>query len=207
MAGRRWAEGGAPAPDDGKRHLRPSERRSGVPGDAPEPKSKGRGRRKDRPGAAEVAGRSPEAVKAAQRPQPSPEALRRAKERLSPPKAPWHPLPLAELGILIGFVLMTVAFLLGNVAGAGAGFTLVILSTVEFSWREHRHGFRSHGAVLGGVVGLAVGVICWRFVGLQRQACLGAGIVVFLALWALFTKTYVAEEDRVAKTAEPGSTA
>ncbi len=140
--------------------------------------------------------RAERAAAAANRPAPSPEAIARAKERLAPPKAPWHPLPLAELGIIFGFIAMATSFALGNVAGAAAGFGLLLLGTVEFSWREHRHGFRSHGAVLGGMVGLIAAVLCWRFVGLTRYQSAGVGLAVFVVAWGVLTKTYVAEEDR-----------
>lgn len=133
---------------------------------------------------------------AASRPVPSDEAIARAKERLSPPKAPWHPLPLAEVGIVIGFFVMLIGLVVNNVSGAAAGFGLTLLGVVEFSWREHRHGFRSHGAVLGGLIGLIAAVVCWRFIGLSRYASLGVGLAVFLVAWGLFTRSYVAEEDR-----------
>lgn len=192
MAGRRWAQGEPSTPDGGKQRPRPSERgqpappagAAAAPG-AAAPKISRRERE-----------RAERAAAAADRPAPSPEAIARAKERLAPPKAPWHPLPLAELGIIFGFIAMAVSFAFGNVAGAAAGFGLLLLATVEFSWREHRHGFRSHGAVLGGMVGLIAAVICWRFVGLTRYQSAGVGLAVFLIAWGLFTNTYVAEEDR-----------
>ena len=140
--------------------------------------------------------REARARQAGPRGQPSPEALAKAKERLSPPKAPWHPLPLAELGIVLGFVGMLVALLLNNVTGAAAAFSLVILATVEFSWREHRHGFRSHGAVIGGTVAFVVAMVGWRLGDLNRNTCIVIGLVVFFSLWGLLTKTYVPREDR-----------
>lgn len=194
MAGRRWAQGGPSTSEDPKARPRPSER--GKPESESRPV----------PGAPRVSRRDREraerAAAAANRPAPSAEAIARAKERLAPPKAPWHPLPLAELGIVFGFLAMTVSFALGNVAGAAAGFGLLLLGTVEFSWREHRHGFRSHGAVLGGMIGLIAAIICWRFIGLTRYQSAGVGLAVFLVAWGLFTKTYVAEEDRE----KPGDT-
>jgi hypothetical protein len=183
MAGRRWGgAGGSNA--GGEQHLRPSERaKAHASGGLP------RVSKREREQAARAAA-------AAKRPAPSPEAIARAKERLAPPKAPWHPLPLAELGIVIGMLVMFVGFAIGNVNGAAGGFAITLLGTVEFSWREHRHGYRSHGAVIGGVVGIAVAALCWRFVGLTRDQCAGVGIVAFLIVWWLLTKTYVPREDR-----------
>ena len=187
MAGRRWAQGGPFTSGDGaKQRPRPSER-----GQAPLPDASPKVSKRERE-------RAERAAAAANRPAPSAEAIARAKERLAPPKAPWHPLPLAELGIILGFIAMAVSFAIGNVEGAAVGFGLLLLSTVEFSWREHRHGFRSHGAVLGGMIGLTGAILCWRFVGLTRYQCAGVGLTIFLIAWGLFTKSYVAEEDRVA---------
>ena len=91
---------------------------------------------------------------------------------------------------------MLVALLLNNVTGAAAAFSLVILATVEFSWREHRHGFRSHGAVIGGTVAFVVAMVGWRLGDLNRNTCIVIGLVVFFSLWGLLTKTYVPREDR-----------
>jgi hypothetical protein len=66
------------------------------------------------------------------------------------PRAPWHPLPLSELLILIGAIGTVVGLLRGEsgivlmVAGLGA----VLIGTVEVTLREHLSGYRSHTILL-----------------------------------------------------------
>ncbi len=66
------------------------------------------------------------------------------------PRAPWHPLPLSELLILIGAIGTVVGLLRGEsglvlmIAGIGA----VLLGTVEVTLREHLSGYRSQTLIL-----------------------------------------------------------
>jgi uncharacterized membrane protein len=70
------------------------------------------------------------------------------------PQAPWHPVPLSELLILIGAVATVVgASKLQADSSAGApaliaGVVAVLIGTLEFSFREHRSGYRSHTILL-----------------------------------------------------------
>jgi hypothetical protein len=66
------------------------------------------------------------------------------------PQAPWHPLPLSELLILVG--------LIGTIIGVGrgasgrpvlfAGIGAVAIGTLEFTVREHLSGYRPHTTLL-----------------------------------------------------------
>jgi hypothetical protein len=60
------------------------------------------------------------------------------------PRAPWHPLPLSELLILVGAI--------GVLVGLGrpllAGIAAVLIGTVEVTLREHLSGYRSHTLIL-----------------------------------------------------------
>ncbi len=70
--------------------------------------------------------------------------LKAAGER---PQAPWHPLPLSELLILVGAIGTVIAWLRGvesNGPLLGAGIGAVVIGTVEVTLREHLSGFRSH---------------------------------------------------------------
>ncbi len=67
------------------------------------------------------------------------------------PHAPWHPLPLSELLILVGIIGAVVAFLRGvesTAALLGAGIAAVAIGTIEVSLREHLAGFRAHTLML-----------------------------------------------------------
>jgi hypothetical protein len=70
------------------------------------------------------------------------------------PPAPWHPLPLSELLILVGGVAFVIALIrLRHGVSAGgplllAAIVAVALGTIEVAWREHNSGFRSHTLLL-----------------------------------------------------------
>jgi hypothetical protein len=67
------------------------------------------------------------------------------------PRAPWHPLPLSELLILVG-AIGTIVGLSRGFSNAGppliAGLAAVAIGTVEVTLREHLSGYRSHTIVL-----------------------------------------------------------
>jgi uncharacterized membrane protein len=70
------------------------------------------------------------------------------------PEAPWHPVPVSELLILIGALATVIGASKLKADGASAAPTLiagivaVLIGTVEFSFREHRSGYRSHSILL-----------------------------------------------------------
>jgi hypothetical protein len=84
------------------------------------------------------------------------------------PEAPWHPLPLSELLILIGVIGVIFGLVRhvslngpGQVAGAGApvlvaGVVAIAIGTIEFALREHRSGYRSHTMLLAVLPPIAV---------------------------------------------------
>ena len=69
------------------------------------------------------------------------------------PRAPWHPLPLSELLILVGLIGAVIGF-----SRRESGLTLlftsigaIALGTIEFTLREHLAGYRSHTILLASV--------------------------------------------------------
>jgi hypothetical protein len=122
--------------------------------------------------------------------------MARARRQLKPPPSPWHPLPLAELAIVIGAVAMLASVALSSDQGLVAGFLLITLGTAEFSWREHHHGYRSHGALLAGLLALPVALALWKGVGIAPRMALGAGAVVFLIAWSALSNTYRSVRER-----------
>ena len=69
------------------------------------------------------------------------------------PRAPWHPLPLSELLILVGLIGAVIGF-----SRRESGLTLLLtsigaiaLGTIEFTLREHLAGYRSHTILLASV--------------------------------------------------------
>lgn len=74
------------------------------------------------------------------------------------PNAPWHPLPLSELLILVGAIAAVLGLLRSGHDSAGggrlllAGLAAVAIGTIEVTLREHRSGYRSHTLMLAGLV-------------------------------------------------------
>lgn len=66
------------------------------------------------------------------------------------PQAPWHPLPLSELLILVGIVGVVIGLGRGDAGGplVVAGVVAVLLGTGEVALREHLDGYRSHALIL-----------------------------------------------------------
>jgi hypothetical protein len=88
----------------------------------------------------------------------------RAVERIDArPKAPWHPVPLVELSVLIGIVCIAVGFFsrdspMGRTVLA-LGFVLGALGGLDTTAREHFSGYRSHTLVLAAFPAVAVAVL------------------------------------------------
>src|SRR3954468_20002529 len=108
-------------------------------------------------------GRRSRARRAAQGPAaaPSPATPRPARLTDERPKAPWHPVPLVELSVLIGLVLIVLGFVSGIDGDRGrpaplCGLALASLGGLDTALREHFAGFRSHSTVLAGLPGVVV---------------------------------------------------
>ena len=98
------------------------------------------------------------------------------------PRPPWHPVPLTELSILVGMIVLAVAFLGGGprVELVAFGLVLVLLATGELALREHLAGYRSHSALLAGIAAIAVAAPLAAFLRPPKAVVLAAAAVVFL---------------------------
>lgn len=69
------------------------------------------------------------------------------------PRAPWHPVPLAELLILIGMIAVAIGVARGESGKAilFVGIGAVLIGTLDTTAREHLSGYRSHAALLAAV--------------------------------------------------------
>jgi hypothetical protein len=125
---------------------------------------------------------------------PPPRARRRRASLDEAPKAPWHPVPLAELAVLVGIVALVVGFTSEGSRRetlVTAGVLLASLGGLEVSVREHFAGYRSHTALLTLAAALAAGVPVGllagnRFVGLGVAAV--AAVLAFAGLRAAFAR-------------------
>jgi hypothetical protein len=107
--------------------------------------------REPAPSAAASTRPSPRAASSASPSQRAANALGELKATGDRPQAPWHPLPLSELLILVGAIGTVIAWLRGvesNGALLGAGIGAVVIGTIEVTLREHLGGFRSHTLML-----------------------------------------------------------
>src|SRR5215210_3209044 len=138
-------------------------------------------------------GRRSRARRAAQPPgeAPSAPAPARAPARLSDerPRAPWHPVPLVELSVFVGLVLIVVGFVTGVGTDGGrlallCGLVLASLGGLDTALREHFAGFRSHSTLLAGLP--AVIVAGALFFGRAPWLAVVAGTAVTFAaaFWA-----------------------
>lgn len=93
------------------------------------------------------------------------------------PKAIWAPLPITELLILVGIVTAVVGVVRATPAVVLAGLVIVMVPSLELALREHFAGYRSHSAMLAGVLALIVGP--------GSAVALHALDVVELPVWAL----------------------
>ncbi len=158
--------------------------------------------RKRRPAARSTSPATPAAE------QPPAKSARRARDRESAassykapmsvgerPQAPWHPLPLSELLILVGGIGTVIALGRGEVKTGGAALFAslgaVAIGTIEVTLREHLSGYRSHTTILAllpTIVFHSVVVLSLAaFVQLPRLATTGM-LILDVALFAFLFK-------------------
>ena len=81
------------------------------------------------------------------------------------PKAPWHPIPLVELCVLAGIVLIVLGLFSTDSPHGRAmlvtGLALGSLGGLDTAAREHFAGFRSHTLVLAGVPTVALAAVLY----------------------------------------------
>jgi hypothetical protein len=143
------------------------------------------GRRSRQRGAAPVAAPPPPAP---------PRTPRRRAPIVEAPKAPWHPVPLAELSIFAGLILVAVGFFSGGERGGvlvTGGIALVSLAALEVAIREHVTGYRSHTGLLAAASAVAA-MVALNVAGLPRIAILPVAVIVgitaFAALRGMFQR-------------------
>jgi hypothetical protein len=110
------------------------------------------------------------------------------------PKAPWHPVPLSELAVLVGIVVVVLGFTSEGSRRetlVTAGVLLASLGGLEVALREHFAGYRSHTALLtlAAALGTAAPVALLagnRFVGLAVGVVVA--VLAFLGLRAAFAR-------------------
>lgn len=113
------------------------------------------------------------------------------RARRERPKAPWDPVPLPELMILLGTIAVVAGVLLQGERGRlliGFGMGIAALGSLENVIREHFSGYRPHSLLLASIIGLvALIALVWPLgaylVPLIRLAVLT--LVVGVSFWLL----------------------
>jgi hypothetical protein len=118
----------------------------------------------------------------------------RDKPREQRPKAPWHPVPLAELCVLAGIVLMVVGVVTGLGSSRGRlllvfGMAMGSLGGLDTAAREHFAGWASHTTALAGVPAVAVAAVLY-VAGAPRVAVVAALLAVFAAAFVLLDRAW-----------------
>lgn len=101
------------------------------------------------------------------------------------PRAPWHPVPLAELCVFVGILLLIGGVIVGLGNDRGrlmlvTGMALGSLGGLDTAVREHWAGYASHHTVLAGVPAIAAAAILY-FAKAPWIAVIATGVVVFAA--------------------------
>ncbi|TMM18193.1 MAG: hypothetical protein E6F96_06930 [Actinobacteria bacterium] len=121
------------------------------------------------------------------------------------PPAPWHPLPLSELLILVGAIGAVVGLSRGISHGGPpliAGLVAVAIGTVEVTLREHLSGYRSHTIILALIPVLVLDsslvLLVAPFGTGLKLAMLVLDVVVFALLYKLLRARFLdARRERV----------
>lgn len=117
------------------------------------------------------------------------------------PEAPWHPLPLSELLILVGAVGVVLAWKRGAEGSPAlllASIAAVAIGTLEVTLREHLGGYRSHALLLAlipvVVLHSAVLLVAGAFTTVPRWLnipLLALDIAIFSLLFKLLRLRYL----------------
>ena len=102
------------------------------------------------------------------------------------PKPPWHPVPLVELCVLVGIVLLVLGALdlqsdrgkLMLVLGMGLGS----LGGLDTALREHLAGYRSHTTVIASLPAVTTAAATY-FAGVPWPVVVMAAVAVFAAVF------------------------
>lgn len=129
-------------------------------------------------------------------PRPQPRAPQGRRAHLDEaPQPPWAPVPLTEITIFAGLVVLGVAFF-GGGSSRGVllafGFALVMIATLELTLREHLAGYRSHSALIAGVAALVAGVLLVLLVNPAKAVVLVVAGVVFALVFQVLRRVFAA---------------
>jgi hypothetical protein len=174
---------------------------------ASSPKSKRHSRKRRGPGRApRAAAPARRAPRQEQSEQSSVGIVLTGKVYGDPPPNPFGGVPVAEIAILCGGIAIVVGLASSEAPALIVGVVVCTLGVVEWTWREHFSGYRSHATLLAGIPAVALGVLLISlFSGsLSRAVLLVVVVPVFGVLfWVLRQRFRTARQARVVKPPAP----
>jgi hypothetical protein len=134
-------------------------------------------------------------------PAPAP-ALRRRTGRPSleeRPKPPWHPVPLVELCVLVGIVLLVLGALdLRSDRGKlmlVMGMALGSLGGLDTALREHLAGYRSHTTVIASLPAVTTAALLY-FARAPWPVLIAGAVAVFAGVFWLMRRVFMRRASR-----------
>jgi hypothetical protein len=128
------------------------------------------------------------------KPASTPGRRRRAANLDERPPAPWGNVPLVELAVLAGIVLLVAGFIVGGSNGAlmiATGAVLCSIAGLELSIREHFAGYRSHTFLLSGAVGVAIlAGVAFLAPSVWLPIALGIAVAAFAGTAVMLTRAF-----------------
>jgi lysylphosphatidylglycerol synthetase-like protein (DUF2156 family) len=118
--------------------------------------------------------------------------IERADER---PKPPWHPVPLVEVCVLAGIVLLILGVI--NYDSSDGRFAMVLglslasIAGLDTAARDHFAGYRSHSTLLAALPAIITMAVLAFLTGVPAVVIAG-GVVVFAAGFWLFRRAFQA---------------
>src|ERR687886_760615 len=115
------------------------------------------------------------------------------------PKPPWHPVPLVELSVLVGIVLLVLGVLnLDEDRGKVMlvmGMALGSLGGLDTALREHFAGYRSHTTIIAGLPAVVTAAALY-FAKAPWPVLIVAAALVFAAVFTLARKAFMRRAKR-----------
>jgi hypothetical protein len=133
---------------------------------------------------------------------PAPASPRRRAGRPSiedRPKPPWHPVPLVELCVLVGIVLLVLGAL--NLRSDRGKLMLVLgmalgsLGGLDTALREHLAGYRSHTTVIASLPAVTAAAVAY-FARVPWPVVVIAAVVVFAGVFWWMRKVFMRRASR-----------
>lgn len=102
----------------------------------------------------------------------------------------WGNIPVTQVAVLGGIVLIVLGMLNSNPVQAVAGLLVGSVGGLELSAREHFTGYRSHTTLLAGTVFITVVAITFLAIKLVLWVCLLIGLAFALPAGWLFLQAF-----------------